>query len=291
MDVKPQQPYEYPLIVAIGLISLVFTVTLIILSQRDKIKVEHNSIFKFLMINVLIASTLDSTIQTINYRPDPDSNKETIQCKIQSHFKLFSIVSEEFWVISVARYCYSELKETGETIISNNGIIKKLIYLGINYLIPLGLVEIVGALSLLGPRTFFCWLVKLEDVYYLDYYSYFVLLAILIFVIITVLTYSLLKKRNTDSKLIKSIICRLMLFPLIQFCRMLFYEMRFFMDDRGSPLHFVSIFLRSTTALMYGICFAFNVDIINDLICKKKKQDIQIEDDTFIINNSELSED
>lgn len=264
------EPYEYPIIIAIAVLSFIFTFILLLISTLKKSKIKQST-FKFLMINVLITSTLETVVQPLSY----DKSKiedDALLCIIQGQIKFFATISEEFWVISIALYCFFEIKGTYMMTISN-GLCIKLIYFTSNIVIPIILVELAYVYNLIGHRTYFCWLKHDYD----NLLHYFVTASTSISIILIISTWILLKVRKTQRQLRKKIIIRMILFPLIQISRIVFYYIHivYFAYTKKDSLHFLSIALRSSFALMYDCCFAYNVDIINELLCKKNKDEIE----------------
>ena len=64
----------------------------------------------------------------------------------------------------------------------------------------------------------------------------------------------------------------MLIFPSIQLVRIVFYILRYCIE-LGSTFHFFLLCLRSCSALMYGLCFALNVDSINRMCCRKKQEE------------------
>ena len=262
------EPYEYPIMITIAVLSFCITSFLFILSQCQNTQFDEKSTIQFLMINVLIASTLDTIVQPLILHPDDITS---LICIVQGRVKLFSIISEEFWVISINLYCFISIK--GSNIMNSDSITKKLIYFAINMGIPIISVEIVQICGLFGHRTYFCWLQHSKDnkIYY-DIYTYFVSISTIICIILIILTFIQLKKKILEKKMQKTLILRMLIFPFIQLVRIVFYILRYCIE-LGSTFHFFSLCLRSCSALMYGLCFALNVDSINRMCCRKKQEE------------------
>lgn len=276
-DIDREEPYEYPIIIAIAVLSFIFTFILLFVSCRKKSEIKQST-FKFLMINVLITSTLETVVQTIFYQKNGNSTNPL--CFIQAQIKMYSTISEEFWVISIALYCFFEIKGTNIMTLSN-GLCIKFIYFLSNMVVPIILVELAYSNDLLGHRSNFCWL-KTDETYFL---TYFVSISTAISLLLIISTWILLKKKKVEKKLRRKIIIRMILFPTIQISRIVFYYIHivygYFTKDYC--LHFLSISLRSSMALLYGCCFAYNVDIINELLCRKKKD---VEPETILIDDT-----
>lgn len=286
-DIDREEPYEYPIIIAIAVLSFIFTFILLFVSCRKKSEIKQST-FKFLMNNVLITSTLETVVQTIYYQKNTKENKnddfnkdfEDPLCFIQAQIKMYYTISEEFWVISIALYCFFEIKGTNIMTLSN-GLCIKFIYFLSNMVVPIILVELAYSNGLLGHRSNFCWL-KTDETYFL---TYFVSISTAISLLLIISTWILLKKKKVEKKLRRKIIIRMILFPTIQISRIVFYYIHivygYFTGD--DCLHFLSISLRSSMALLYGCCFAYNVDIINELLCRKKKD---VEPETILIDDT-----
>lgn len=276
-DIDRGESYEYPIIIAIAVLSFIFTFILLLVSCRKKSEIKQST-FKFLMINVLITSTLETVVQTIFYQKNGNSTNPL--CFIQAQIKMYSTISEEFWVISIALYCFFEIKGTNIMTLSN-GLCIKFIYFLSNMIVPIILVELAYSNDLLGHRSNFCWLKK-DETYFL---TYFVSISTAISLLLIISTWILLKKKKVEKKLRRKIIIRMILFPTIQISRIVFYYIHivygYFTGD--DCLHFLSISLRSSMALLYGCCFAYNVDIINELLCRKKKD---VEPETILIDDT-----
>ena len=264
------EPYEFPIIIAIAVLSFIFTFILLFVSCLKKSKIKQST-YKFLMRNVLITSTLETVAQTIFFNKKKEENDiRKPLCLIQGQIKMYATISEEFWVISIALYCFFEIKGTNIMTLSN-GLYIKFIYFLSNIVVPIILVELAYFYELLGHRTYFCWLQ--HDYNYL--LTYFVFISPGISLLLIRSTWIYLGKKKVQNKLRRKIIFRMILFPTIQIIRIWFYYIHiiYMFFIKHDDLHFLSIALRSSLALLYGCCFAYNVDIINELLCRKKKDE------------------